>query len=78
MVHEFEACPLVQFYEERCFNRCILSVAKAGQTKFTVYRHNIFYFACGRAVIIQISNEHIIKFKVPVRVFNMKSDIGVK
>ena len=28
---------------------------KAGQTKFTVYRHKIFYFACGRAVIIQIS-----------------------
>ena len=27
---------------------------KAGQTKFTVYRHKIFYFACGRAVIIQI------------------------
>ena len=27
----------------------------AGQTKFTVYRHKIFYFACGRVVIIQIS-----------------------
>ena len=27
----------------------------AGQTKFTVYRHKIFYFACGRAVITQIS-----------------------
>ena len=26
-----------------------------GQTKFTVYRHKIFHFACGRAVIIQIS-----------------------
>jgi len=31
------------------------SRSKAGQTKFTVYRHKIFYFACGRAVIIQIS-----------------------
>ena len=30
-------------------------VDKAGQTKFTVYHHKIFYFACGRAVIIQIS-----------------------
>ena len=29
---------------------------KAGQTKFTVYRHKGFDFACGRAVIIQISN----------------------
>ena len=29
---------------------------KAGQTKFTVYRHKVFDFACGRAVIIQISN----------------------
>ena len=28
---------------------------KAGQTKFTVYRHRFFDFACGRAVI-QISN----------------------
>ena len=28
---------------------------KAGQTKFTVYRHKIFYFECGQAVIIQIS-----------------------
>ena len=25
---------------------------KAGQTKFTVHHHNIFYFTCGRAVII--------------------------
>ena len=51
---------------------------KAEQTKFTVYRCNIFYFACGRAVIIQISNEHIIKFKVTcviLGVFNLKSDI---
>jgi len=32
-----------------------LKCHKAGQTKFTVYRHRIFYFACGRAVIIQIS-----------------------
>ena len=30
---------------------------KAGQTKFTVYRHKVFDFACGRAVIIQISNQ---------------------
>ena len=28
---------------------------KARQTEFTVYRHNIFCFACERAVIIQIS-----------------------
>ena len=28
---------------------------EAGQTKFTVYHHKIFCFACGRAVIIQIS-----------------------
>ena len=29
---------------------------KAGQTKFTVYRHRFFDFACGRAIIIQMSN----------------------
>ena len=28
---------------------------KAGQTKFTVHRHKILYFACGWAVIILIS-----------------------
>ena len=27
-----------------------------GQTKFTVYHHKVFDFACGWAVIIQISN----------------------
>ena len=31
---------------------------KVGQTKFTVYRHKDFYFECGRAVIIQISNQY--------------------
>ena len=31
--------------------------AKVGQTKFTVYRHKVFDFACGRVVIIQISNQ---------------------
>ena len=31
-------------------------VHKVGQTKFTVYRHKVFNFACGLAVIIQISN----------------------
>ena len=30
-------------------------IAKAGQTKFAVYRHKVFNFACRRAVIIQIS-----------------------
>ena len=44
----------------------ILITTWAGQTKFTVYHHNIFYFACGRAVIIQISNELNIIFKVPL------------
>ena len=34
-----------------------IDVYKAGQTKFTVYRHKVFDFACGRAVIIQISNQ---------------------
>ena len=29
---------------------------KARQTEFTVYRHKVFDFACGRAVNIQISN----------------------
>jgi hypothetical protein len=33
-----------------------LTSYKAGQTEFTVYRHRIFDFACGRTVIIQISN----------------------
>ena len=32
-----------------------LVIIKARQTEFTVYRHNFFCFACGRAVIIQIS-----------------------
>ena len=44
----------------------ILITTWAGQIKFTVYRHNIFYFACGQAVIIQISNELNIIFKVPL------------
>ena len=30
---------------------------KTRQTKFTVYRHRLFDFACGQAVIIQISNK---------------------
>ena len=38
-----------------------------GQTKFTVYRHKIFHFACGRAVIIQI---HI----SPTATFSMARD----
>ena len=33
-----------------------VSIYKACQTKFTVYRHKLFDFACGQAVIIQISN----------------------
>ena len=53
------------------------SIHKAGQTKFTVYRHNIFYFACGRVVIIQISNEHIGPCVI-LGVFDLKSDMGVK
>ena len=31
---------------------------KAGQTKFTVYCHKDFNFACGLVVIIQISNQY--------------------
>ena len=30
---------------------------KAVETKFTVYRHKVFDFACGRSVIIQISTQ---------------------
>ena len=39
---------------------------KPNSTTFTVNRHIIFCFACGRAVIIQISNEHNRTFKVPL------------
>ncbi len=35
---------------------CLDQTNKVGQTEFTVYRHRLFDFACGRAVIIQISN----------------------
>ena len=51
--------------EERCVDcgdsqfkagQRLVTLYKAGQTKFTVYRHKVFDFACGRAVIIQISN----------------------
>ena len=38
------------------FMRNKLSYHKARQTKFTVYHHRRFDFACGQAVIIQISN----------------------
>ena len=31
-------------------------VPMAGQTKFTVYRHKVFDFECGWAVIIEISD----------------------
>ena len=43
----------VSNYYYLCFDD---SVYKAGQTKFTVYRHKVFDFACGQAVITQISN----------------------
>ena len=33
-----------------------LDLPKARQTKFTVYRHRLFDFACGQVAIIQISN----------------------
>ena len=58
-----------QFYES-CWSYCIYCTStpslhrvyqlsdKAGQAKFRVYWHIVFCFACGRAVIIQISNEH--------------------
>ena len=57
--------------------RPYINIHKAGQTKFTVYRHNIFYFACGRVVIIQISNEHIGPCVI-LGVFDLESDMGVK
>ena len=37
--------------------RLVNYIAKARQTKFTVYRHEVFDFACGREVIIQNSNQ---------------------
>jgi hypothetical protein len=43
---------VVMLYCIRRFNSC----NKAGQTEFTVYRHRLFDFACGRAVIFHISN----------------------
>ena len=33
-----------------------VSIHKVWQTKFTVYRHKLFDFACRRVVVIQISN----------------------
>ena len=40
----------VQYHVGKSFG----GIPWAGQTKFTVYRHNVVYFACGRAIIFQV------------------------
>ena len=63
MTDTLEAClnlVMTDTLRNTCLNLMIdrhsKHILKVGQTKFTVYRHKVFDFECGRVVIIQISN----------------------